>query len=58
MDSKISLFAPGRSVIICDFLPIEDAVEKLFPSILIPETSLVDLLIGIFILLEFEVKEK
>ena len=58
MDSKISLFAPGRSVIIFDFLPIEDAVEKLFPSILIPETSLVDLLIGIFILLEFEVKEK
>ena len=58
MDSKISLFAPGRSVMICDFLPTEDAVEKLFPSILIPETSLVDLLIGIFILLEFEVKEK
>ena len=46
MDSKISLFAPGRSVMICDFLPTEDAVEKLFPSILIPETSLVDLLIG------------
>ena len=48
--TRDSFIRNGHDAISCDFLPTEDAVEKLFPSILIPETSLVDLLIGIFIL--------
>ena len=39
MDSKISLFAPGRSVRICDFLPTEDDEDGVYDIYIVNQSA-------------------